>query len=139
MPVISIALDEELLRKLDMLVKVEGFSSRSEAVREAVKNLISECELVKMKTGRMMASITVMYGYEERRVDQQLARIRHEYDELVTGNIHLHLGKLYCVEVFVVEGEVERVHEFITRLRGVKGLLQLRYTLLPVSSGLQAT
>lgn len=132
MTVISVSLTSDLLRRLDALVREKGYSSRSEVIRDAVREVLSEYELDNMEQGRATATITVISGYERSDVDERLTRLRHEYNELVTSNMHLHIGEEYCLEIFVVQGEFDKILSFIGKVRAVRGVQQVKYTLVPI-------
>ena len=57
MPIISVSLTSDLLRKLDNFMKERGYSSRSEAIRDAIRDSLSEYELSKFESGRVIATI----------------------------------------------------------------------------------
>ncbi|MFW9984543.1 MAG: nickel-responsive transcriptional regulator NikR [Candidatus Odinarchaeota archaeon] len=133
MPIVSISLTAELLKQLDKFMKQRGYSSRSEAIRDAVRSTISEFKLSKFEQGRVTATITVIAAHELPGVDERLTRLRHNYNHIVSGNMHLHLGESYCLEVFITEGEAETVLEFISRIRAMRGLHQVNYTIMPLS------
>ena len=134
MPIVSISLTSDLLRKVDALIQDRGYSSRSEAVRDAIRNSLSEYELRRLEKGRVAATITTVSEYVRRDVDERLMRLRHLYDQLVTGNMHIHLGRAYCLEVFIAQGEVEEVLTFIGRVRAIRGIQQVKYTIVPVTA-----
>jgi len=131
MPVVSISLTRDLLRKLDDLIEDKSYSSRSEAIRDAIRNSLSEYELNRLEKGRVAATITTISEYGRRDVDERMMRLRHKFNELVTGNMHLHLGRNYCLEVFIAQGELEDVINFIGRVRAIRGVQQVKYTLVP--------
>ncbi len=132
MPVISMSLTSDLLRKLDALIKDKSFSSRSEAIRDAIRNSLSEYELGLLERGRVAATVTTMSEFVRRDVDEKLMRLRHEYNELVTGNMHIHLGGNFCLEVFIAQGDIEDVLTFIGRVRAIRGVQQVKYTIVPI-------
>ena len=134
MPVVSISLSGNLLKKLDEFVEKRGYSSRSEAIRDAVRDALSEYELSRYERGMVTATITVISEHERHEVDERLMRLRHEYDEIVSGNLHIHLGKTYCLEIFITEGDVKEVFEFIRRIRAMRGVQQVKYTMTPLLS-----
>ncbi|MEM1723477.1 MAG: nickel-responsive transcriptional regulator NikR [Candidatus Jordarchaeales archaeon] len=129
---VSISLDPFLLKKLDQLVEERGYSSRSEAIRDAVRNFLSEYEMKKGEGGRVISAIIIMWEYERREVDEQLTKLRHEYDYLVTGNMHVHLAKGHCVEILIAEGELEEIYKLIGKVRAVKGVQQVKYASIQV-------
>jgi len=132
MPVISISITSDLRRRLDAFMKEKGYSSRSEAIRDAVRASLAEYDLSRLEKGWVTATITTICDYNRHEVDERLTRLRHDYDELVTNNMHIHLGKEYCLEIFVAQGEVEDVLSFIGRIRAMRGIQQVKYTLVPL-------
>ncbi|RLE68307.1 MAG: nickel-responsive transcriptional regulator NikR [Thermoprotei archaeon] len=133
MPVISISLTRELLENLDNFVKSRGYSSRSEAIRDAVREMLSEYELSIFEKGEVIATITIISEIEKRDVNERIMRLRHEYNNIITGNMHFHLGEIYCLEIFIARGDFEEVLNLIGRIRAIKGIYQVKYTLVPIS------
>ena len=115
----------------------KGYSSRSEAIRDAIRDLLSEFELNRFEKGKATATITVISELERRDVDERLTRLRHEHDEIVSSNMHIHLGKRYCLEVFITEGEAKEVLSFISRIRAMRGIQQVKYTIVPLAGELE--
>jgi len=133
MPIISISLTSELLRKLDRFMKERGYSSRSEAIRDAIRDSLSEYELSRFKKGKVTATITVISEHERHNANERLMRLRHEHDEIISGNMHIHLGKTYCLEIFITEGDVRDILNFISKIRAMRGIHQVKYTMVPLS------
>ena len=52
MPIVSISLTSKLLKKLDRFMKERGYSSRSEAIRDAIRDFLSEYELDRFRKGK---------------------------------------------------------------------------------------
>ena len=133
MPIVSISLTSELLRKLDRFMKERGYSSRSEAIRDAIRDSLSEYELSRFEKGKVTATITVISEHERHNANERLMRLRHEYHEIISGNMHIHLGKTYCLEIFITEGDVKDVLDFISKIRAMRGIHQVKYTMVPIS------
>lgn len=134
MPIVSISLSTNLLKKLAEFMQERGYSSRSEAIRDAIRDLLSEFSASRFETGKITATVTVISEHERHDVDERLMRLRHEHDEIVSGNMHIHLGKEYCLEVFITEGEAEKVLDFIGRIRAMRGIQQVKYTIEPLDA-----
>ena len=132
MPIISISLTTELLKKLEEFMRERGYSSRSEAIRDAVRDSLSEYELGRFERGKVTATITVISEHERHDVDERLMRLRHQHDDIVSGNMHIHLGKTYCLEIFITEGEAGKVLNFIGRIRAMRGIQQVKFTMVPL-------
>ncbi len=132
MTVISISLTPELLTKLDKYVEKSGYSSRSEAIRTAVREALSQFTLQRMERGQVVATVTVISDRERQDLNSSLMDLRHEFDESIFGNMHLHVGKGYCVEIFIIREETERVLDFVSRVRAIRGIREVKYAMTPV-------
>jgi CopG family nickel-responsive transcriptional regulator len=132
MTVVSVSLTPELLEQLDDFVEKSGYSSRSEAIRLAVRDTLSQFALQRIERGKMMATVTVILEKERRDVNERLMELRHRFDENIFGNMHLHIGGGYCVEIFLVQGDSAVVLDFISKVRAVRGIREVKYTLTPI-------
>ena len=132
MTVISISLTSELLTKLDKYVEKSGYSSRSEAIRTAVREALSQFTLQRMERGQVVATVTVISDRKRHEQNSSLMDLRHEFDESIFGNMHLHVGKGYCVEIFIIREETEKVLDFVSRVRAIRGIREVKYAMTPV-------
>jgi len=124
--VISITLPADLLDRFDEFIKSRGYFSRSEAFRDAIRNLLSETEIAKISEGKVAATIMTTCDYARKDVDLKISELRHEFDDVIIENVHRHIDGKYCVEIFVTEGSNDRILNLISRLRGMHGIQQVR-------------
>jgi len=124
--VISITLPNDLLVKFDDFMKTRGYYSRSEAFRDAVRSLIAESEIAKMETGTVAATIMMTCDYARRDVDLKMSELRHEFDDVVVENVHRHIDDKYCLEIFIAQGNSDRIRDLIGRVRGMRGIQQVK-------------
>jgi len=134
MTVISITLPSGLLDKFDEFIKTRGYYSRSEAFRDAIRSLIAEAEVAKLETGTVAATMMITCEYARRDVDLRMSEVRHEFDDIVVENFHRHIDQQYCLEVFIAEGGYQRVLELIGRVRGMRGIQEVKATFLPLKA-----
>jgi CopG family transcriptional regulator, nickel-responsive regulator len=132
MSITSISLSPNLLHKLDEIKDEKGYSSRSEVIRDAIRVYLSEFEMSKFEKGNLTATITAIYQKNGPHLDDLLLHLRHEYDDIVEGNLHIHIGGDNCAEIFVTEGNAERVSGFIGKIRAIRGMEQVKYSIVPL-------
>ena len=130
--IISMSINEDLLQKIDNLVHDRSYSSRSEAIRDAIRSYLSDHELDALGSANITATITAISGQESHIVDERLTRLRHNFDEIVTGNFHIHLAEPFCVEIFITEGPTDKVLSFVAKIKATRGIQQVKYTLVPI-------
>jgi len=132
MTVVSITLPGELLKRFDEFIRARGYYSRSEAFRDAVRGLIAEAELAKAETGTVATTIMVTCEYARKDVDMRITEVRHEFDDVVVENVHRHIGDRYCLEVLIAEGSAQRILDLIGRIRGMRGIQQVKALFMPM-------
>jgi len=132
MVVVSITLPGDLLKKFDNFVRTKGYYSRSEAFRDAVRSLISEVEPLGTETESAVATIMVTSEYARKDVTVRLTRISCELDDIVIENLHRHIGDKHCLTIFIAEGTVQRIRNLVGRIRGVRGIQQVKTMFMPM-------
>ncbi len=123
MPIVSVSLDDAILHNLDDVAQRRKYRSRSEAVREALRDFIDTTEWGR-ETGRASVILAIIYDKTNPRAD--LAMLQHRFDEIRTM-LHTHLDERDCLQIFVAEGSTARLKEMISDLRRVKGVKQIKF------------
>ena len=132
MTVISVSLTPELLKRLDTFVEKLGFSSRSEALRLAVRDSLSQFSLQSRQRGQVMSTVTIISETESASSHLGILDLRNGFDNIIFGNMHLHIEEGLCIEIFLVKGDSEIVMNFVARSKTVKGVREVNYTLTPL-------
>ena len=106
MPIVSISLNEEILSQLDKLQKSLGFSGRSEVIRAGIRNFVSEAKQKIELSGNIHAILLVVHNDE---FDHIVSGIKHNFEDLITTHLHSKIEGDKCMELFVIDGDAERV------------------------------
>ena len=132
MTVVSISMPDELLDRVDDFADEHGYTGRSEVFREAARNLLGEFEDKKLEDRDLMGVVTVLFSYEDTNVEERMMHLRHEYEGLVASNVHNHVGDHYCMELFILEGNLEDISTFVGKIRATRDTLTVDYSVIPV-------
>jgi len=106
MPIVSISLNDEILGELDKLQKVMGFSGRSEAIRAGIRSFVADEKQKTELSGSIHAILLVVHNDE---FDHIVSGIKHNFEDLITTHLHSKIEGEKCMELFVMDGEAERV------------------------------
>ena len=106
MPIVSISLNNDILSEIDNLKKSMGFSGRSETIRAGIRNFVSETKQKTELTGIVHAILLVVHNDE---FDHIVSGIKHNFEDLITTHLHSKIEGEKCMELFVIDGEAERV------------------------------
>jgi CopG family nickel-responsive transcriptional regulator len=132
MTVVSVSMPESLLERIDEFADEHGYTGRSEVVREAARNLLSEFDDRKLEGRELLGVVTVVFNYETSNAEERMMQLRHEYESMVTSNVHNHVGNHYCMELFIVEGRLEDIATFVGKIRATQDILSVDYSVVPV-------
>ncbi len=133
MTVISVSLTNDLLTRLDQFVKELGYSSRSEALRLAIREVLTDYKLTKMQRGELLSTVTIISESEETSTHLGLIDLRNGFDEIIFGNMHLHIEGGYCIEIFLVKGPSEEILSFVNKSKAIRGVIDVNHTLTPMT------
>ncbi|MGB9987652.1 CopG family ribbon-helix-helix protein [Salarchaeum japonicum] len=132
MAVVSVSMPDELLERIDDFADSHGYTGRSEVFREAARNLLGEFEDKRLEDRELLGVVTVLFDYQSTTVEERMIRLRHEYEGLVSSNVHNHVGDHYCMELFILDGTLEEISEFVGRVRATQDTLTVDYSVIPV-------
>jgi len=117
----GVSLDGNLLDRFDDLIAKKGYTNRSEAIRDLIRdNLVGQEWDANKET---VGTVTIVYDHHVRALTDKLTSIQHDYQHLIVSGMHVHLDHDHCLEVLVVRGrgsEVKKVADILIGTKGVK-------------------
>ena len=108
--IISVSLSENLLEEVSRIQREMGFSGRSEVIRAGLRRLIAEHRKLERMRGRINSILLVVH---EREDEDVVNRIKHEFDDIINTQLHSHLKRNKCLEIFILDGDAERTREIV--------------------------
>ena len=119
---VGVSLDKKLLTMFDQLIAKQGYANRSEAIRDLIRNRLSE-ELLTDPTSQATAGVFLIYNHHVTKLSQKLVDLQHNHLLQVIASTHVHLDHHNCLEVIILKGkvkEIEKLGNSISSLKGVK-------------------
>mgnify|MGYP000950094174 CR=1 FL=1 len=121
---IGISLEADLLEQFDRLIEQKGYVTRSEAVRDLIRDALVQREWAESSGAEeRVAVVTLVYDHDSSSLAQKLAHIQHENHKAVVSALHVHMDEHNCLEVLVLRGrgkDVLRMGEGLVSTKGVK-------------------
>jgi CopG family transcriptional regulator, nickel-responsive regulator len=131
---ISISLPDELQIELDDMVNERGYESRSQAIKDMLRQQLIEH---KRQTSNevLVGTITILYDNGTRGLQKRIADLQYQYLDEVISSLHVNLVGKQTMEVMLIQGpaaKVQTIADEVITLRGVvTGKLQLLAALMP--------
>ena len=100
----TISLEDELADQFTAWIKRCGYSNRSEAIRDLVREHLAEESLEQKQMPHCVASVVYVYDHHERELSRRLTRQQHQHHDMTVSTLHVHLDESQCMEVTVLRG-----------------------------------
>ncbi len=131
---IGVSLEPELLKEFDSSISKKGYVSRSEAIRDLVRDSLAESEW-KNDEEYMTGVIVMVYDHSISNVGEKLTEIQHQHIGHVNTTIHVHLDEDLCMEILIAEGKLGSLKRLASEITSLKGVLRGRLTMVAPKSG----
>src|SRR5579884_3370055 len=123
---VGIALNDDLLKEFDGLIERRGYTNRSEAVRDLIRNELVG-EISGSANAEVFGTITLVYDHHARMLTEKLTDLQHRYYAAIMSSIHVHLDHDNCLEVILVRGKSSLVQDLANTLIATKGVKHGRF------------
>ena len=117
----SVSVEEELLDQFDEYCRQERFATRSEAVRQLIRDRLTHRA---WQTGshEVAGTLTLVYDHHRAQIGRRLTKIQHDHTDLIVSTTHIHLTHDLCLEVIILRGPAWRLQQIAAQLKGLKGI-----------------
>ena len=118
----SVSLPDSLLAELDRRVIRRGYASRSEFVRDLIRERMVE-DKWKTDAEQVVGVLTISYDHHQRGLLQKIVNLHHSQYINILCTTHVHLDRDNCLETVIIKGrprEIERIAVKSGGLRGVR-------------------
>jgi CopG family nickel-responsive transcriptional regulator len=114
----SVSVDPQLLTEFDEIIRGIGYT-RSSAIQVAMRDFLTNYKWSEANEKNTAGAVTMIYD--------------HDYIDVITSSTHVHLDHDNCLEILAVKGNTNRIHKLIQCLRVVKGVKQLKFSILNIA------
>lgn len=117
----GVSMPADIAARLDDLVRQRGFSNRSHALADLVRNELVQ-QFAEDAAHEIAGTITLIYDHHKRDLQNRLTDIQHDHEDLIISVLHVHLDHHNCMEVLAVRGRAAHIRRLADRLIAVKGV-----------------
>jgi CopG family nickel-responsive transcriptional regulator len=131
---IGMSLEKELLSRFDKLIAKKGYQSRSEAIRDLLRQQLSGERLADPKA-KAVAAVFVVYDHHSTKLMEKLTSLQHSHLLQTISSMHIHLDEHDCLEVIVLRGKVAEINKMAENMLSQKGVKLGKINLIATESG----
>lgn len=133
----SVSLPGELFSEFDKRVIALEYSSRSEYVRDLIREKMAQDEWSEKSKEKMLGVLCVAYSHHQNDLVSQMMELEHELEhksniEIIYTN-HLHVDHDNCLETINLRGNGDEIEKFSAKIAGLKGIKFAKLTKVAIS------
>ena len=117
----SVSVEGDLLELFDKYCQQEQFATRSEAVRQLIRDMLMR-RAWESGVQEVAGSLTLIFDHHRSQLRDQLVQLQHDNTDLIVATLHAHLSHDVCMEVIVLRGPAAKLQQIASRLKGLKGI-----------------
>lgn len=127
----GISMEESLLKEFDQLIEEKGYTNRSEAIRDIVRDKLVE-ENIQYPSAKVFGALVFLYDHHKRELEKSLSNIQHDYFQNIVSTAHVHVDHDHCLEVILLKGKTKTLQMLAEKILSFKGVKHGKLTLTTV-------
>lgn len=119
---IGVSLEKNLLADFDKFITGKSYKNRSEAIRDLIREHLSQQKLEHKKTPAIGA-IFLIYDHHTAHISSVFKKLGRHKPIKTISSIHVYIDSHNCLEIMILRGlasDINMLGEKIISLRGVK-------------------
>lgn len=117
----GVSLNSELLKKFDALNETKGYQTRSEAIRDLIRDELVSQEWAG-KSGETVGVFSLVYDHHQNELSHVLNHIQHDNLDIIVSTTHIHVDHHNCLEVIILRGDSEKIRDIANKLASTRGV-----------------
>jgi CopG family nickel-responsive transcriptional regulator len=117
----TISVEDDLLKQFDDYCRDQHVATRSEAVRQLIRERLVSREWETGST-EVAGTLTLVYDHHRAQLGDRLTELQHDHNDLIVSTTHVHLTHDLCLEVIILRGPARRLQQIAAQLKGQKGI-----------------
>lgn len=131
----GVSLDGDLLEKFDALCERQGCPSRSEALRDIIRNALVQ-DALQSENADAAGVLTLIYDHHVRDLSRRLTERQHGAHDRIVTTLHVHLDHHNCLEILVLKGKAGELRTLADQLRAIRGVTHGTFSITAIGADL---
>lgn len=134
---IGVSIPADLLESFDGYIEKKGYTSRSEAIRDLIRETLIAKDWETNEEAKIVAgTITYVYDHHKRELVNDILELQHSCEDQVISSMHVHLDHHNCLETVVVKGRANTIKYLFESLKALKGVKHCTISMTTTGAGL---
>ena len=125
MVTMNVSIPKKLSDQVEKILDEGRYSSRSELVRDALRNYITDADVMTNIDGKVLGVLSITYSLEGRNTTNAILRLQHAFADIILSTTHIHMDHT-CMEAIIVKGTVDKVRQLVDKTKATRGILGVK-------------
>jgi CopG family nickel-responsive transcriptional regulator len=117
----GVSIEHDLLSKFDKYISKKGYSNRSEALRDMIRDYLIT-EKIKNPNEEAIGTLTIVYDHHSGNLTNALLNIQHDHHNETLSTTHVHIDHTNCLEVIILKGKMRDIQHLANTIQSLKGV-----------------
>ena len=135
----GVSIEQDLLENYDRLIAERGYATRSEALRDLIREALIQQRIDAKSDASALGSLTLVYDHHAGNLLQEMTHLQHDFHEMILSVMHLHVSHDDCMEIIALRGAVAEIVKLANGLLSLKGVKNGKLSLTLPSSVIHAS
>jgi CopG family nickel-responsive transcriptional regulator len=117
----GVSIEPTLLKQYDILIRTEGYTNRSEAIRDLIRNTLVKTKITNPQQ-EAIATLTMIYDHHSGNLTTRLLEIQHNHHTEILTTTHIHIDHHNCLEVLILKGNAGNIQKLADTIKSLKGI-----------------
>jgi len=117
----SVSLPDSLLAEMDRRVIRRGYASRSEFIRDLIRERMVEDKWAAGREG-VVGVLTISYDHRQRDLTQKIVDLQHSQYINILCSTNVHLDRDNCLEIIIIKGRPQEIERIAIKSGGLRGV-----------------
>ncbi len=118
----GVSIEQDLLENFDRIIGERGYATRSEALRDLIRESLVEQKIETESETQVLGTLTIVYDHHASNLLQEMAQLQHSFHQLILSVMHLHVSHDDCMEVIALTGKATEIIKLSNELLSLKGI-----------------
>ena len=132
---ITISIEDGLAETFDQMIADRAYDSRSEAVRDLVRDALDRWRVETGSARHCVANFSYVYDRRLRSLAERLSGIEHEHHDLVVSSSTVRLDHYHSLVSVLLKGSTTKVRPLIETMGAQRGVRSATVNLVAVETG----
>lgn len=116
----SMSLEQSLFDYLEQDVVSQGYASRSEFIRDLIRQRMVDEKWE--ESDDCIGVLSIIYDHHHNELSDKMVEIQHGHLLNVSCSLHMHVTHHDCLEVIVIKGKPSEIEKIAAEISGLKGV-----------------